>query len=186
MEPNHKTLPPSLVEMNSGFDYSAESRAPQMPEMQQQPKISPSPQTPAMKSPPRPIVKAMILTTRADWVNTLWVDISSQLRRLSVISDDLFDGLLLKRNTFTGSVILRELVSIVLCPICQSKPLGMLMLCAQRKKYEELGDDRNLATVRVVAPETLMGEVWRLLWTIKRHRDPNGRKTSPPSRRTAS
>lgn len=52
------------------------------------------------------------------------------------------------------------------------------MLCVQRRKYQQLGDDRNLATVRVLIPEKPMGELWQLLWTIKRHRDPNGRESS--------
>ena len=47
----------------------------------------------------------------------------------------------------------------------------------QRKEYQLLGDDRTLATVKVVAPEGPMSEVWQLLWTIKRHRDPNGRRS---------
>ena len=53
----------------------------------------------------------------------------------------------------------------------------MLMLCSQRMKYEQLGEDRNLASVRVLTPETAMGEMWQLVWTIKRHRDPNVRKS---------
>lgn len=56
----------------------------------------------------------------------------------------------------------------------------MLMLCVQRKKYEQLGDDGDLATVRVLVPEKLM-ELWQLLWTIKRHRDPDGRRSSFPA-----
>lgn len=54
----------------------------------------------------------------------------------------------------------------------------MLMLCVQRRKYEELREERDLATVRVLTPETetAAGGLWRLLWTIKRPRDPNGRE----------
>ena len=51
----------------------------------------------------------------------------------------------------------------------------------QRKEYEALGNDRNLATVRVLSPEEPLSEVWRLYWTIKRHRDPNGRMSSFPA-----
>ena len=53
----------------------------------------------------------------------------------------------------------------------------MLMLYVQRYKYEELRAERNLATVRVLVPQTATGGVWQLLWTIKRHRDPNGRES---------
>ena len=52
------------------------------------------------------------------------------------------------------------------------------MLYVQRSKYDELRADRNLATVRVVVPQIPTGGVWQLLWTMKRHRDPNGRKSS--------
>lgn len=64
--------------------------------------------------------------------------------------------------------------------VFRSSLLEMLIFCVQQEKYRELGDDRNLATVTVLSPETVTGdvEVWRLLWTIKRHRDPNGRKSS--------
>lgn len=54
----------------------------------------------------------------------------------------------------------------------------MLMLCVQRLQYEELGHDRNLATVRVLVPQKSTYELWQLLWTIKRLRDPNGRRSS--------
>ena len=65
--------------------------------------------------PVRPTPKYVTKTktaSRADWVNTLWADISGQLRRVSVISPDLFDGLLLKKDTATGALILRDLVSL--------------------------------------------------------------------------
>lgn len=51
----------------------------------------------------------------------------------------------------------------------------------QRREYEQLGGDRNMATVRVLIPEKPMGEQWQLLWTIKRQRDPNGRKSAFPA-----
>ena len=51
----------------------------------------------------------------------------------------------------------------------------------QRRIYEELGGDRNMATVRVLIPENPLGEHWQLLWTTKRQRDPNGRKSSFPA-----
>ena len=51
------------------------------------------------------------------------------------------------------------------------------MLCVQRRKYEQLGDDRVLATATVLLPEDPMGTQWQLLWSIKRHRDPAGRKS---------
>lgn len=56
----------------------------------------------------------------------------------------------------------------------------------QRNKYEELRNDRTLATVRVLPREEAMGDMWQLLWTIKRHRDPSGRKffTVPASNLT--
>ena len=60
--------------------------------------------------------------SRADWVNTLWADISGQLRRFSVISPDLFDGLLLRKDTTTGALILRDLVS----SPCFTPSLGMI------------------------------------------------------------
>ena len=55
------------------------------------------------------------------------------------------------------------------------------MLFVQRRKYEQLGGDRNMATARVLVPEDPMGEQWQLLWTIKRHKDPNGRKSPFPA-----
>lgn len=57
----------------------------------------------------------------------------------------------------------------------------MLILCVQRKKYDEFGDDRNLVTVRVLYPEKPTDKLWQLLWTIKRHRNPNGRRSSFPA-----
>ena len=50
----------------------------------------------------------------------------------------------------------------------------------QRKQYKQLGDDRNLATVRVCVPEKPTSELWQLYWTILRHRDPNGRRSFFP------
>lgn len=55
------------------------------------------------------------------------------------------------------------------------------MLCVQRSKYEQLGNDRTLVAVRVLSPERVMGGMWELYWTIKRERDPNGRKFLFPS-----
>lgn len=141
-------------EMNSAPQLITKSMALQTPEIAQYPMISPPQQTSEIQSPPRSTTKSKVFTTRADWVNTLWADISGQFRRFSVISNDLFDGLLLKRDTVTGSWILREL----------------------RNKYEELRNDRTLATVKVLPPEERMGDMWQLLWTIKRHRDPSGRR----------
>ena len=53
-----------------------------------------------------------------------------------------------------------------------------MLIVVQRSKYDELGNDKNLATVRVLVPEDPMGE-WQVMWTIKRQRDPNGRKSFP-------
>ena len=52
----------------------------------------------------------------------------------------------------------------------------------QRNKYEEFRNDRDLVTVRVLSPEEPVNDMWQLLWSIKRHRDPSGRmpSTSPP------
>ncbi|KAF6232247.1 hypothetical protein HO173_009630 [Letharia columbiana] len=122
--------------------------------MEQHPKASIPQQNLEMKPTAKSTIKPKALATRADWVNILWADISGQLRRSSVISADLFDGLVLKKDTATGSLILREL----------------------RLQYEELGHDRNLATVRVLVPQKSTYELWQLLWTIKRLRDPNGRQ----------
>lgn len=68
----------------------------------------------------------------------------------------------------------------MLCSVFLSNPLKTLMVWVQRKKYEQLANDRNLASVRVLTPERLTGGMWQLLWTIKRHRDPNGRKSLVP------
>ena len=108
MEQNHETLPP--LKMDSALEPTAESRNSQMPEIEY-PKTSLPQQTLVMRPNLKSTVKIKAPTTRANWVNTLWADISGQLRRFSVISNDLFDGLLLKRDTVTGSLILREVVS---------------------------------------------------------------------------
>ena len=47
----------------------------------------------------------------------------------------------------------------------------MLMLSVQRKKYEQLGDNRTFATVRVLSPDNPMRGMWQLLWTTKRERE---------------
>ena len=44
------------------------------------------------------------------------------------------------------------------------------MLSVQRRKYEQLGDDRTFATVRVLSPDNPMRGTWQLLWTTKRER----------------
>lgn len=48
---------------------------------------------------------------RQHWVNAIWVDISAQLRRLSVIEPNLYDGLQLKREGEMANWPLPELVS---------------------------------------------------------------------------
>lgn len=107
MEQNQETLPPPQhLETNSAVESTSESEAPQMAEIEPNSNISPPQQTREMKLSIRSTT-----TPRAGWVNTLWADVSGQLRRLSVISNDLFDGLLLKKSTPTGSLILKELVS---------------------------------------------------------------------------
>lgn len=112
MDQNHETLPlPQPLEIDSALESTAEFRYLQMLEINQHPKLPPPQQTQEMKLNPTSTTKSKALTTRADWVNTFWADVSGQLRRFSVISDDLFDGLLLKRDTATGSLILREMVS---------------------------------------------------------------------------
>ena len=58
----------------------------------------------------------------------------------------------------------------------------MLTLSAQRYQYEELGNNRSLACVRVMAPENPMHGMWQLYWTIKREKDANGRKSPLPQR----
>lgn len=110
MAQNHDLQPsPQPLEMHSTLDNTAEDRVPQI---EQHPNDLPIWQAPEIKSKPEPANKAKAPVTRANWVNALWADISGQLRRFSVISSDLFDGLLLKRNTATGSFILREMVSL--------------------------------------------------------------------------
>lgn len=42
------------------------------------------------------------------------------------------------------------------------------MLCVQRSKHEQLGNDRTLVTVRVLPPEGVMTGIWQLYWAIKR------------------
>ena len=111
MEQDCQTLlPPQTLEMESALESTAESSIIRMPEIEQHPKIQIPQRTLENKSNPRSTAKPKAPTTRADWVNTFWADVSAQLRRFSVISDDLFDGLLLKRDTVTGSLILGELV----------------------------------------------------------------------------
>ena len=112
MEQDCQTLPPpQTLEMESALESTAESSIIQMPEIEQHPKIQTPQRTLERILNPRSTTKPKAPTTRADWVNTFWADVSAQLRRFSVISNDLFDGLLLKRDTVTGSLILGELVS---------------------------------------------------------------------------
>ena len=47
---------------------------------------------------------------RQHWVNAFWADISAQLRRLSVIGPNLYDGLQLKREGEMANWLLPELV----------------------------------------------------------------------------
>ena len=47
---------------------------------------------------------------RQHWVNAFWADISAQLRRLSVIEPNLYDGLQLKREGEMANWLLPELV----------------------------------------------------------------------------
>ncbi len=84
---------------------------PKCAQMAQNPKTSLTQQSLTIRSNPKSTTRAKAPATRADWVNTLWADISGQLRRFAVISNDLFDGLLLKRDTEIGMFILREVVS---------------------------------------------------------------------------
>ena len=179
IEQNRETLPsPQPLKMDSSPDTTAEYRVPQI---EQHPKLLPLQQVLEMKSDRGPTTIAKAPMTRANWVNALWADISGQLRRFAVISHDLFDGLLLKRDTDTGLLILGELVSLPYFAPSFCRIHGkMLMVWVQRKNYEQLGNDRNLASVRVLTPERLTGGMWQLLWTIKRHRDPNGRESFFP------
>ena len=121
MAQNHDLQPSQQpLKMDSTLVTTAEDRVPQI---KQHPKALPLQQALEIKSKPEPANKAKAPLTRANWVNTLWADISGQLRRFAVISSDLFDGLLLKRDTATGSFILRELVSLAgfapsFCQLC--------------------------------------------------------------------
>ena len=112
MEHHPKTPPPSPPKQGDSAPANpTQTVSAQMPEPEQRHN------TPIIQQqilPVRPTPKYVTKTkipSRADWVNTLWADISGQLRRFSVISPDLFDGLLLKKDTTTGTLILRDLVS---------------------------------------------------------------------------
>lgn len=110
IEQNLETLPsPQPLKMDSNLDTTAEDRVPQI---EQHPKMLPLQQVLEMNSNRGPSIIAKAPMNRANWVNALWADISGQLRRFAVISHDLFDGLLLKRDTDTGLLILGELVSL--------------------------------------------------------------------------
>ena len=110
MAQNHNFAPsPHLPTTNPPLNTAAEDSFPQMGQLPQIPPLWPALElksnfVPAAIRPKAPM-------TRAEWVNTFWADISGQLRRLSVISSELFDGLLLRRETATGSFLLAELVS---------------------------------------------------------------------------
>ena len=120
MEQNQETLPPPQhLETNSALESTGEPG-----ESKQNSRFSPPKQTLEMESSLRLTTTLRTSRTRADWVNTLWADVSGQLRRLSVISNDLFDGLLLKRYTPTGSLILKELVSTECFAHLSVKPIG--------------------------------------------------------------
>ena len=170
MEQNTEfALSPQPPTIDSPLNTAAEDRVPQMGQLPQIPPLWPALE---IKSNPVPAVRPKAPMTRAEWVNAFWADISGQLRRLSVISSDLFDGLLLRRDTATGSFLFGELVSLpCFAPSVRRLYEGMLTRRVQRKKYAQLGDDRSLATVRVLSPENPMRGMWQLLWTTKRERD---------------
>ena len=181
MGPNHEALPPlKLQDIDSIIQSTAEDTLPQVPQTKHL-RVLPLQQALGTTPNPVPISNHKALRSRADWVNAMFADISGQLRRHSVISTLLFEGILLQKKTVTGSLILKELVRMpCYTPSLGSSLLGLLIVCVQRSKYDQLGHDRNVATVRVLVPEKAMGEEWQLLWTIKRQRDPNGRKSCPP------
>ena len=112
IEKHPKTPPPSPPrERNSALAIPTQTVSAQMPQPEQR-LNTPIPQQQILPVRPTPqYVTKTKTASRADWVNTLWADISGQLRRVSVISPDLFDGLLLKKDTATGALILRDLVS---------------------------------------------------------------------------
>ena len=170
MEQDHEVAPsPQTPTIDSPLNDAAEDRVPQMAQLPQIPPLWPALE---VRSNVVPAIKPKPPMTRANWVNAFWADISGQLRRLSVVSSDLFDGLLLRRETAAGSFILRELVSLLcFAPFFLSIRSEVLMLSVQRKKYEQLGDNRTFATVRVLAPDNLMRGMWQLLWTTKRERE---------------
>ena len=122
-ERHPKTPPPSPPrEGNSAPANPTRTVFAQMPEPEQHLNTPiAQQQIPAVRPTPKSVTKQKT-ASRADWVNTLWADISGQLRRFSVISPDLFDGLLLKKDTTTGTLILRDLVS----SPCFTPSLGIL------------------------------------------------------------
>ena len=121
MEQNRDILtPPQPLKADSSLDTTAKDG---VPHIEQAAKSLPLQQPLEIKWKPGPATKVKAPMTRANWVNAFWADISGQLRRLAVISSDLFDGLLLKRDTATGSFILGELVSLAVfaasfCQLC--------------------------------------------------------------------
>lgn len=104
--------PPQPMEIYPTLESTASARVPHTPQIALLPKPLPPQQSMSMTLNPKPTTKSKAPMTRANWVNTLWADISGQLRRWAVISSDLFDGLLLRKDTKTGSLILREFVSL--------------------------------------------------------------------------
>ena len=122
MEQNHASPQPPTTE--SRLNTAAEDRIPQTGQLPQIP-----PLWPALELKSNVVgtaVRPKAPMTRADWVNALWADISGQLRRLSVISSDLFDGLLLRRETATGSFLVGELVSLPWFALLRRLYQGML------------------------------------------------------------
>ena len=118
MEQNQETSPqPRPLEMDPVLDST-----PAVPAIEQDPKMLPLQPGPGAIPSIKPTTKPKAPATRANWVNTLWADVSGQLRRFSVISSDLFDGLLLKKNTYVGSLICTEMVSLAFSPRLPFEP----------------------------------------------------------------
>ena len=103
MSENQKAPPPKIQQIDSTIESTAEDRL----------LILPLQQALETTSKAMPTSKNKTTPCRADWVNTLFADISGQLRRHSVIASDLFEGLLLSKTTVTGLLILKELVCLL-------------------------------------------------------------------------
>ena len=128
MEPNHEAPPPpELQDIDSIIESTAEDRLLQIPHMKH---LGVQPLQHALQTAPNPvpISKHKALRSRADWVNAMFADISGQLRRHSVISTLLFEGILLNKKTVTGLLIMKELVRMP----CYTPSFGsgMLIVCA--------------------------------------------------------